>query len=164
MDQFSRLPTDVQNYIKDLYQIPTMSLKVMKEKSSIQLNIMYPHFTCFYRFNPVLDTIPEIKNTDQELIQQVCYHSSVNAYKKIKLFIDELEKNIPTSFDDTYDYFNKNINIVVNNMITITQKHNHQMVLGIENKDALIKVFNEYLLILSDYDETMVERYNFHIM
>lgn len=56
MDDFGRLPTDIQNYIKDFYQSPHMQLTIAHKYDTfirIQLNITYPDFTCNYLFNPL---------------------------------------------------------------------------------------------------------------
>lgn len=149
MDQFGRLPTDVQNYIKDFYQTPILSLKLIKNVD-IQLVITYPHFTCLYTFNSAIDMLPELEDpTNIKVKHDIFYSASSEAYTQIKVFINALESNLPVMFNDNYDYYRNNICITVDDTIQIDH-HNNRLILGIEHKDALIKVFKEFLCILDN--------------
>lgn len=154
MDQFGRLPTDVQNYIRDFYQSPIMQLKVVKDVDNnvdIELHITYPHFICTYRFNTAIEKIPplacastgELSTDDRDF-----YSISDEAYIDIKKFIHVLESNVPAIYNDNYDGYGATITITVDSVIVISYG-DHTLTLGIEHKDALIRVFKQYIDILN---------------
>lgn len=81
-------------------------------------------------------------------------------YVKIKKFVNHLESKELTcdiKYDDGNTFFQPSIYIIVNNEITITYSNN-TMVINIKHKDALIKVFNDYLSILRTYDQTLLDQ------
>ena len=131
MDQFGRLPNDVQNYIKNLYQSPIMSLNV--HDNIIQLMITYPHFTCTI---PLLKSSEHVVLSDNGVPIKEFYNVVPAQYNRLISFIDLLEK------DKRSCYGEGKINIAVTDYISIYYK-GMTIDMSLENKETLLNIFKK---------------------
>ena len=138
MDQYGRLPSDINELIGKLYHLPIIDISDSGHRN-INLIIKYPHFEFNLYLKPPLTSI-YFEETKTYMI--MCHN---DALYKIECVIITLKENSTGFVYNHIDFYIDN-NIVISNGYI-------KLMLNLSCKPDLIKAFEKYYKILSSYPQ-----------
>ena len=151
-DSFGRLPIDVLQLITHFFELPLIDI-LETSSQMIEMKIKYLMLETKIRMIPSL-----INYVDKS----VYYNANVNN-NIIRTFINDLNNNKNTAYNEYCDSYGEKFNIKVKNDIIKITTNNSTIILTIKSKNELIKAMNKYYDILNKYPMEEISN-NIHVV